>query len=168
MTAERRRSRQLKPLAAGAFQGTICSFRLYLAAEGKAAKTVRMYAEAVQWFAAAHLLRETSRADWDQVSAQDIQRWMVWLLGRYSYSYASSQYRALQQFFRWWSEEEEEEEEELPDPMARLRQPPVSQKLAARRRTCQGLHLRQSSPGYRAQHARGRIRPLVPMTACPS
>jgi integrase/recombinase XerD len=43
---------------------------------------------------------------------------MVWLLGRYSDSYASNQYRALQQFFRWWSDEED-----LPDPMARL-QPP--------------------------------------------
>src|SRR5258708_14344822 len=83
-----------------------------------------MYAEAVQWFAAAHLLRETSRTDWDQVCAQDIQRWMVWLLGRYSDSYASNQYRALQQYFRWWSDEEQ-----LPDPMARLRPPRVSQKL---------------------------------------
>ena len=40
------------------------------------------------------------------VSRQDIQRWMVWLLGRYSDSYASSQYRALQQFFKWWAGEE--------------------------------------------------------------
>jgi site-specific recombinase XerD len=124
MTVEGQRSRQPKPLAAGAFQGTICSFRLHLAAEGKSAKTVRMYAEAVQWFAAAHLLRKTSRTDWDQICAQDIQRWMVWLLGRYSDSYASNQYRALQQFFRWWSDEEQ-----LPDPMARLRPPRVSQKL---------------------------------------
>jgi site-specific recombinase XerD len=142
MTVEGQRSRQPKPLAAGAFQGTICSFRLHLAAEGKSAKTVRMYAEAVQWFAAAHLLRETSRTDWDQVCAQDIQCWMVWLLGRYSDSYASNQYRALQQFFRWWSDEEE-----LPDPMARLRPPRVSQKLvpvftsgelSALERACQG------------------------------
>jgi integrase/recombinase XerD len=124
MTVEGQRSRQPKPLAAGAFQGTICSFRLHLAAEGKSAKTVRMYAEAVQWFAAAHLLRETSRTDWGQVCAQDVQCWMVWLLGRYSDSYASNQYRALQQFFRWWSDEEE-----LPDPKARLRPPRVSQKL---------------------------------------
>ena len=38
---------------------------------------------------------------------------MVWLLSRYSDSYASNQYRALQQFFKWWAQEEE-----LPDPMA--------------------------------------------------
>ena len=42
------RLRLPKPLAAGGFQPEIGSFRLCLAAEGKAAKTVQMYAEAVQ------------------------------------------------------------------------------------------------------------------------
>ncbi|HEX9357807.1 MAG TPA: tyrosine-type recombinase/integrase [Streptosporangiaceae bacterium] len=142
MTVDGQRSRQPEPLAAGAFQGAVNSFRLHLAAEGKSAKTVRTYTEAVQWFAAAHLLRETRRMDWDQVCAQDIQRWMVWLLARYSDSYASNQYRALQQVFRWWSDEEE-----LPDPMARLRPPAVREKLvpvfasgelSALERACQG------------------------------
>jgi site-specific recombinase XerD len=99
-------------------------FNLNLAAEGKSGKTVRMCTEAVRWFAAAHLLRETSRTGWEEVDGPDIQRWMVWLLGRYSDSYASNQYRALQQFFRWWADEEE-----LPDPMARLRPPKVTEKL---------------------------------------
>jgi site-specific recombinase XerD len=49
---------------------------------------------------------------------------MVWLLGRYSDSYASNQYRALQQFFKWWASEED-----LPGPMARLRPPRVTEKL---------------------------------------
>jgi len=49
---------------------------------------------------------------------------MVWLLSRYSDSYASNQYRALQQFFRWWAEEADR-----PDPMARLRAPLVRVKL---------------------------------------
>jgi hypothetical protein len=93
MTAEATRSRQPKPLAAGVFQGTISSFRLHLAAEGKSGKTVLTYTEAVQWFAAAHLLRETSHCDWDQVGAHDLQSWMVWLLGRYIDSYASNQVR---------------------------------------------------------------------------
>ena len=117
-------SRQPKPLAAGVFQPEIGSFRLCLAAEGKSGKTVRMYTEAVQWFAAAHLIPQRSRTRWEQVSGQDIQRWMVWLLGRYSDSYASNQYRALQQFFKWWAGEED-----LPDPMARLRPPKVTEKL---------------------------------------
>jgi len=118
------RSCARKPLAAGVFQAEIGSFRLHLAAEGKAAKTVRMYTEAVQWFAAAHLLPQTSRSRWEQVDRQDIQRWLVWLLGRYSDAYASNQYRALQQFFKWLAEEEQ-----LPDPMAGLRPPKVTDKL---------------------------------------
>jgi hypothetical protein len=42
---------QPKQLNAGSFQPGISSFRLHLAAEGKAAKTVWTYTEAVQWFA---------------------------------------------------------------------------------------------------------------------
>jgi hypothetical protein len=74
MTVAARRSRQPKLLAAGAFEGEIISFRLQLAAEGKSPKTIRMYTEAVRWFAAAHLLRETGCASWEQVCGQDIQR----------------------------------------------------------------------------------------------
>ena len=117
-------SRPCKQLDAGVFQPEIGSFRLHLAAEGKAAKTIRNYAEAVQWFAAACLLRQTLRTRWEQVDGRDIERWMVHLLGRYSQAYASNQYRALQQFFKWWAAEEE-----LPDPMARLRPPKVTDKL---------------------------------------
>jgi len=124
MTVAARRFRQPKLLAAGALEGEISSFRLQLAAEGKSPKTIRMYTEAVRWFAAAHLLRETGRTCWEQVCGQDVQRRMVWLLSNYSDSYASNQYRALQQFFRWWAEEEE-----LPSPMARLRAPMVRDKL---------------------------------------
>jgi site-specific recombinase XerD len=71
-----------------------------------------------------------------------VQRWLVHLLARYSDAYASNQYRALQQFFRWLAEEEQ-----IPDPMARLRAPRVTEKLvpvfsggklSALERTCQG------------------------------
>jgi hypothetical protein len=96
-----------KPLAARVFQPEISSFRLHLAAEGKAAKTIRNYVEAVQWFAAAHLLSDTCWTRWEQVTGQDIERGMVQLPGRYSQAYASNQYRALQQFFKWLAEEDE-------------------------------------------------------------
>jgi integrase/recombinase XerD len=105
-------------LDAGKFQAEISSFALHLAAEAKSAKTIRTYTEAVQWFAAAHLLEHTSRAGWEQVGGPDIQRWMVRLLEEYSSAYASNQYRELQQFFKWLVAEEE-----LPDPMAGLRPP---------------------------------------------
>jgi integrase/recombinase XerD len=71
-----------------------------------------------------------------------VQRWLVHLLTRYSDAYASNQFRALQQFFRWLADEED-----LPDPMAGLRAPKVTEKLvpvftseelSALQRTCQG------------------------------
>src|SRR5215469_13194733 len=112
MAAPQSRYRQPKQLDAGDLQPEISSFRLHLAAEGKAAKTVRTYVEAVAWFAAAHLLREAGRTSWEQVGKHDVQQWMAWLLDRYSGAYASNQFRALQQFFRWLATEEE-----IVDPM---------------------------------------------------
>ena len=122
MTAPRLRSRQPKQLDAGIFQAEISSFALRLAAEGKAAKTIRTYTQAVQWFAAARL--QAGRAGWEQVDSRDIQQWMAWLLDRYSTAYASNQFRALQQFFKWLAAEDE-----LPDPMAGLQPPRVTGKL---------------------------------------
>ena len=142
MTVAQPRSRLRKPLDAGPFQPEIGSFRLHLAGEGKAAKTVRIYTGAVQWFAAAQLVPEAFRTRWQEVGREDVQRWMVWLLGRYSDAYVSNQYRALQQFFKWWADEEQ-----LPDPMARLRPPEVTGKLvpvftsgelSALEKACQG------------------------------
>jgi len=52
-----------------------------------------------------------------------VQQWIVWLLDRYSAAYASNQFRALQQFFKWLATEEE-----IPDPMAGLRPPAVPDK----------------------------------------
>ena len=122
MTAPRPRTRQQpKQLDAGIFQAEISSFALRLAAEGKAAKTIRTYTEAVQWFAAARL---PGQASWEQVGSQDIQQWMTWLLDRYSSAYASNQYRALQQFFKWLAAEDQ-----LPDPMEGLQPPRVTGKL---------------------------------------
>jgi site-specific recombinase XerD len=123
VTVPETRSRQPKPLDAGIFQPEISSFRLHLAAEGKAAKTVRAYTEAVQWFAAAHLLRRRGRTCWEEVGKQDVQEWVAWLLGGHSAAYASNQYRALQQFFKWLAGEEG-----IPDLMAGLRPPRVPDK----------------------------------------
>ena len=103
MTAPRPRSPQPKQLDAGILQAEISSFALRLAAEGKAAKTIRTYTEAVQWFAAGL----PGQTGWEHVDRQDIQQWMAWLLDRYSSAYASNQYRALQQFFKWLAAEDE-------------------------------------------------------------
>ena len=124
MTAPRPRTRQPKQLDAGILQAGISSFGLHLAAGNKSAKTIRTYIEAVQWFAAAQLLGQASWASWEQVDGRDIQQWMCWLLDRYSGAYASNQYRALQQFFKWLAAEDE-----LPDPTRGLQAPPVPQQL---------------------------------------
>ena len=124
MTTPRPRTRQPKQLDAGILQTEINSFQLHLAAGNKSAKTIRTYTEAVQWFAASHLLQQDSRDTWEQVDSHDIQQWMSRLLDRYSGAYASNQYRALQQFFKWLAAEDE-----LPDPTAGLQPPPVPQQL---------------------------------------
>ncbi len=94
-------------LDAGPLQPFIDSFALHLSAEHKSPRTQRTYLEAARWIAAAHLL-PAGITDWDDVTRQDIQRWMAWLNGTYSASYASNQFRALQQFFRWRSAEDED------------------------------------------------------------
>jgi integrase/recombinase XerD len=128
-------------------QPEISSFRLQLAAEGKAAKTIRTCTEAVQWFAAARLLHQTGRTCWEDVRTQDVQEWMVWLLDRYSPAYASNQFRSLQQFFKWLATEED-----IPDPMTGLRPPLVPEKpvpvftgedLARLERSCAGRSFQQ-------------------------
>jgi integrase/recombinase XerD len=67
-------SRRLKPLDAGPLGADIGSFRLHLAAEGKAARTVQGYTSAVRWFAAGYLLGPAGKTSWDQVDARDIQQ----------------------------------------------------------------------------------------------
>jgi hypothetical protein len=80
-------------LDAGPFAADVASFELHLAAENKAAGTIRIYTQAPRWFAAAHLLPETGKTRWDQVDTQDIQRWVVWLLRHYSENYACRRQR---------------------------------------------------------------------------
>ena len=119
----KRRRRRPRQLDAGPFAADVASFRLHLAAENKAAGTIRIYTEAPLWFAAAHLLRETEKTRWEQADTQDVQRWIAWLLGSFSEAYARQQYRSLRQFFRWLAAEDE-----VPDPMAGLRAPAVRDK----------------------------------------
>ena len=64
------------------------------------------YTGAVRWFAAGYLLRQAGKTSWEQVSGQDIEQWMAQLLDRYSSAYASIQFRALRQFFKWLAAED--------------------------------------------------------------
>jgi len=102
-----RQPEQPRQLDAGPLEPLIGSFLLHLAAEGKAARTVQGYTSAVRWFTVGYLLGQAGKTSWEQVEAQDIQRWMTQLLHRYSGAYASIQFRALRQFFKWRADEEE-------------------------------------------------------------
>jgi hypothetical protein len=73
MACPRRQRRLVKPLDA-ALGADIGSFRLHLAAEGKAARTVQGYTSAVRWFAAGYLLGPAGKTSSDQVDARDIQQ----------------------------------------------------------------------------------------------
>jgi integrase/recombinase XerD len=58
---------------AGVLDPEIGSFRLHLAAEGKAPRTIRSYAEAAAWFAAARLIGEAGKSRWEQADRRDVE-----------------------------------------------------------------------------------------------
>jgi site-specific recombinase XerD len=131
-------------LDAGPFQPMVSSFDLHLRAEKKSPKTIRTYVEAAQWFAASYLI-PAGLSDWSDVKARHVQEWTVTLLGRYSDYYASNQFRALQQFFKWHATEDPDEPR--PNPVAGLKPPKIGDKLvpvftdgelAAMLATCKG------------------------------
>jgi site-specific recombinase XerC len=150
VTVPETRSRQPKPLDAGIFQPEISSFRLHLAAEGKAGQTVRTYTEAVQWFAAAHLIQQRGRTCREEVGKQEVQERVAWLLGRYSAAYASNQYRALQQFFKRHAIEEE-----IQDSMAGLKPPRVPDNLVPVFASDELARLKQACAGRGFGECRG-------------
>jgi site-specific recombinase XerD len=111
---------------AGVLETMVSSFELHLRAEHKSEKTITTYLDAARWFAAAHLL-PAGVTDWADVRARHVQQWTVWLLASYADTYASNQFRALQQFFKWHATEDPDEPR--PNPMARLSPPKVADKL---------------------------------------
>jgi site-specific recombinase XerD len=117
-TAPRKTGRgYARNLDAGPFQPMVGSFELHLRAEKKSPKTIRTYLEAALWFAAEYLIG-AGLSDWSDVKARHVQEGTVTLLGRYSDAYASNQFRALQQFFRWHATEDPDEPR--PNPVAGL------------------------------------------------
>jgi site-specific recombinase XerD len=76
---------------------------------------------------AAEYLTPAGVTDWADVRARTSREWTITLLGRYSGSHASNQFRVLQQFFRWHATEDPYEPRA--DPMANLEPPKVGDKL---------------------------------------
>ncbi|HUY51120.1 MAG TPA: tyrosine-type recombinase/integrase [Streptosporangiaceae bacterium] len=133
-------------LDAGPLAAMVESFELHLHAERKSPKTIRTYIEAALWFAGSYLLG-AGITDWAQVTRKDVQHWIAGLAARYGKSgaYASNQFRALQQFFKWYATEDPADPR--PNPMAGLKPPKVDEtevpvftaaELTALLATCKG------------------------------
>ncbi|MFD0772640.1 tyrosine-type recombinase/integrase [Streptomonospora algeriensis] len=114
------------------------SFVLYLRSIGRGQKTVSIYKEATQWFAAEYLATGGRPPvedidpeftfdpvdDWERVQRKHVQGWCAHLFERgYSDSYVSNQYRALQAFFKWFADDED-----VPNPMLGMTPPKVVDK----------------------------------------
>jgi len=131
-------------LDSGPLQPLIDSFDLHLRAERKSARTIRTYTQAASWLAGAHLI-PAGVTDWDDVSTRDLRKWIAHLNETYSDSYASNQFRALQQFCKWYSAEDPDVPRR--NPMAGMKPPKVdedavpvftAEELAALLATCKG------------------------------
>jgi site-specific recombinase XerD len=94
-------------------------FALSLTAEGKKPKTVKIYTDAARW-----LQRSQGIGDWRGITRSQVRRHVAWIVENRSKAYASNQYRALQQFFKFL-----EAEEDIPNPMSGMKPPTVPEKL---------------------------------------
>jgi site-specific recombinase XerD len=97
----------------------IRDFALALSAEGKKPKTVRTYTDAASW-----LQKTQEIEDWSEVRKSHIRAHLAFILEDHSPAYASNQFRALQQFFKFL-----DVEEDIKNPMTGLKPPTVPQKL---------------------------------------
>jgi len=82
----------------------IASFDLWLRAAGKSAKTRRIYTEAAAWLGWEAIADPAVNA-WPDVTRGHVRQHMANLTGKHSPAYASNQFRALQQFWRFLAEE---------------------------------------------------------------
>jgi integrase/recombinase XerD len=112
-------SRTITPELPETLSAGVDNFEFHLLAEGKAAKTIRTYLDAITWFGS-----QVEADDWPEVTKRHIQAWIIRLRKDYSDSYANQQYRAIQQFFKWWSETEKAD-----NPMWGMKPPKIRPKL---------------------------------------
>ena len=100
------------------FGGELVVWLRHLAAENKAPRTLKRYADDVRQFDR-YLRARGVAPQAEDTSREQVQDWITWLLERWSPVTAESRYKGVQQFFRWAVEEELIDE----SPMARLKPP---------------------------------------------
>ena len=97
----------------------VSEFRIYLKADGRADKTIRIYTEAARKLAACQDVE-----DWSSVTRSVVRSHMAYLHQNYSPAYARNQYSALRIFFAFLADEHG-----IPDPMTGMKPPAVPEKL---------------------------------------
>ncbi|MDQ6730250.1 MAG: tyrosine-type recombinase/integrase [Actinomycetota bacterium] len=88
------------------FEALVVSFVRYLRARNLSIKTQEIYAGAAR-SVARRLTEQGAARRWPEVRRADLETYIGDLVERRSAGYASNQYRALQQLFKWLAEEEE-------------------------------------------------------------
>jgi len=97
----------------------IRDFSLALRAEGKSAKTVKLYTKAAEWLQVSQGIE-----DWEDLKRKHIRAHIASILETRSESYANQNFRSLQQFAKFL-----EAEEDIKNPMAGMKPPTVHDKL---------------------------------------
>jgi Phage integrase, N-terminal SAM-like domain len=106
-----------QPMTDARIDSLVRSFERSLQAERKSERTIKTYFEALEQLSA--LLRERERGLAEATTA-DIQDYIIDIIERRRPSTANNRFRALHRFYAWL-----EDEEEIPNPMRRLKPPPV-------------------------------------------
>jgi Phage integrase, N-terminal SAM-like domain len=106
-----------QPMTDARIDPLVRSFERSLRAERKSERTIKTYFEALEQLSA--LLHERGRGLADATTA-DIQDYIIDVIERRRPSTANNRFRSLHRFYAWL-----EDEEEIPNPMRRLKPPPV-------------------------------------------
>ena len=122
----------------------IQEFSLALAAEGKQAKTIKIYTDAAAW-----LQRAQGLTDWPEVKRSHVRAHLAHILEGHSDSCANQQYRSPRRFFAFL-----EEDEGIANPAANVKPPRIAEKLSSPR-----LGRRMERPG---RHVLGQDVPRHP------
>src|SRR6266540_2336527 len=93
------------------------SFERFMRAERKSERTIDNYFEALEQFGA---LLEARGRGLAEATTADVQDYIIDIIERLRPATANNRFRALHRFYGWL-----EDEEEIPNPMRRLKPPPV-------------------------------------------
>jgi site-specific recombinase XerD len=104
-------------MAAARIDPLVRSFERFMRAERRSERTIDNYFEALEQFGA---LLEARGRGLAEATTADVQDYIIDIVERLRPATANNRFRALHRFYGWL-----EDEEEIPNPMRRLKPPPV-------------------------------------------